>query len=939
MTLLKPINPCSSCLGLRWGNTGYVPANGTGTNGVLVIAEAAGEHEAQEGMPLVGKAGYFFWSNLQRAGIDRDGFREHNVLSCRPPNNKLAGMPYENEVITHCSGLLDQTIYAMQETCKQHSLTLVILTLGQIAFRRIMSRDLDPLALRSIMKEDYLAYPFWSETYQAWVIASDHPSFFMRGSTHLIPVMQFCAKRALEIAEKGLKIEEPTYLEGPLPETFTSWVADYTRHNLDSILSYDIETPYKQGKAEDKIAREDDVDFTILRVSFSYKPVEGPVRTVSVPWQAEFLPGIEKVFASKGPKCGWNNSNYDDPRIRVHTPINGDIYDGMVMWHILNSALPKGLGFVTPFYVQNTAMWKHLSASKPAFYNAKDAHMALLNVLGIIPDLQKANLWDVFENHVLRLNRALTYMTGVGVKRDEELRARAECDLSLLLDATEKKMESAIPEEARKFKVFKKTPPPEKRAGLVQVDGEGDFKQCPLCLSLLSGSIAQHFKSIGKKRIKTGEPENPCFGLKPVKTSLPTKLWAKPLPFKISSKGMQNYQQVLRHQAVVNRKENRITFDENAIIKLQKRYPQDPLYPLILEHREYQKLLSTYIGITQPGGVIRGGMRVGRDGRVHTTYTHNPSTLRLASQEPNLQNIPRPGGKDDLKTIIRNLVVAGDGYTFLARDYSGIEAVLVGYFALSPRYIRLSKIDVHSFYTAYALHELDGRVKAADLPDFDWPDARLIPHLAAIKKEFKADRNSLYKHLVHGANFFQGPAGAQEKILNETGIEFPISKIKRVMDIYFALFPEIKKWHHRIWAATEKDGFVRNPYGYVHRFYRVYSYEKIGGAWQKKPGVDANKVVAFLPQSTAAGIIKEAILRLYFDRFDEAGQFMRLQIHDEVFCEVPISLVDHVDAVMQEEMERPIKQLPLPTSYGMGEYLSILTEAKRGDRWGSMRGD
>lgn len=317
-------------------------------------------------------------------------------------------------------------------------------------------------------------------------------------------------------------------------------------------------------------------------------------------------------------------------------------------------------------------------------------------------------------------------------------------------------------------------------------------------------------------------------------------------------------------------------------------------------------------------------------------FSHNPSTLRLASQNPNLQNLPRPKGEQDLASIIRNLIIAAPGHVFTARDYSGIEAVLVGYFACSPSYIRLAKIDVHSFYTAYALNQLDGRVRSADLPLLSWPDAKLRDHLAGIKKEFKFDRNTLYKHLVHGANFYQGAKGAQEKILKETGIEFPVSRISKVMQVYFELFPDIRKWHHALWLQAESMGFIRNPFGYVHRFYKVYDYEKIGGKWEKSPGPDANKVVAFLPQSTAAGIIKEAILRLYFNRFEEAGQWLRLQVHDEIFTEVPEPIVGTVDGVLKEEMERPIMALPLPASYGMGSHLVIDTEPKSGTRWGSM---
>ncbi len=180
---------------------------------------------------------------------------------------------------------------------------------------------------------------------------------------------------------------------------------------------------------------------------------------------------------------------------------------------------------------------------------------------------------------------------------------------------------------------------------------------------------------------------------------------------------------------------------------------------------------------------------------------------------------------------------------FTARDYSGIEAVLVGYFAAAPGYIRLAKIDVHSFYTAYALNSLDGRVSTSELPDVSWPDERLIPALADIKQRFKHERNQLYKHLIHGANFAQTPKGAAEKIFRETGIEYPVRTIARVMDVYFELFPEIKRWHNTL-----------------------------------------------------------LLQRLWYNRFEEAGQYLRLQIHDEVFSEVPESLIDSVDAIKKEEM-------------------------------------
>lgn len=1175
----KPQTPCSTCYGWSWGCNGYVPQDGTGDSGVLLIAESAGADESEQGVPLVGQAGQYLWSQLQRIGVSREGFRLHNVLSCRPFKNLLSKMPYEQEVIKHCSPLLDATIAEHVQHCKDIGKTPVIVTLGRIAFKRIM--DLEEKRDHALLKEDFLCYPFWHDKYQCFVIGAQHPSFLMRGQSRLVPVLQFAVRRALEIADTGLKLDNyKYYLLDPDPQTFAQWVQDYEHYalaNPDTFLSFDIETPYKRGKDESDIVEVEDEDYTILRVSFCYQPG----MAVSVPWSAENLPYLEEIFSFPGAKIGWNcptpdqriltadlkwvkagdlrvgdrlvgltenvpeghrlrkyktttvthatcgktrvfevklsdgssvkvsenhpwllaqrnrtkghrkvggsawvqtkdlivgqsvqrlfdtweednsreagylagffdgegyisvdptkvggaqnkgptldrvlslldekhfknrgsspsrlkdahcvnfvipngingsarflgqirplrllnkfkpehlgavwhlntsklrilairdlgeqeivklsttahtyilegfaahnSESYDIPRITAKMPVHGERHDAMLCWHVLNSALDKGLGFVTPFYGQTMPMWKHLSQSKPALYNAIDADAALQNFLGIRKDLIANGQWAIYEKHVVRLNKVLGYMSEKGVLLDKEGRAIAEKQLQDLLDVVELKMEAAVPKQVRKEKVYKKAP--KKMEGVLIRLVTLPVKVCPKCE--LVNPKKDHFK-VFKKKV------NNCGGLEPAVIEAVGEQFYKELPFKVSKQSLLSYQGTLRHQAIINRRENKVTFDESAMVRLMKKYPNDPLYPLILQYRELGKLLGTYIGVTQPGGKIKGGMPADKDGAVRTFFTHNPSTLRLASQNPNLQNIPRSGSADDLCSIIRNLFVAREGHIFQARDFSGIEAVLVGYFAADPTYIRLAKIDVHSFYTAYALNQLDGRIQSADLPLISWPNEKLIPHLAAIKKEFKRDRNELYKHLIHGANFMQGPKGAQEKIFKETRIEFPIKKISTVMGIYFELFPAIKRWHHDLLLQAEKNGFLRNPFGYVHRFSRVFDYKKEFGSWQKEPGADANRVIAFLPQSTAAGIIKEAIFRLYFNRFEEAGQYMRLQIHDEVFCEAPIELADQVDAVLKEEMEKVIPEMALPKSYNMGPYLSIDTEGKRGNRWGSM---
>lgn len=342
--------------------------------------------------------------------------------------------------------------------------------------------------------------------------------------------------------------------------------------------------------------------------------------------------------------------------------------------------------------------------------------------------------------------------------------------------------------------------------------------------------------------------------------------------------------------------------------------------------------------ILRPTG-IRGGMPADIADRIHTIYNHNPSTLRLASKQPNLQNLPRPSAdKAAPQNLIRNMIRAPEGYTWYARDFSGIEAVLTGYEAGDKSYVRLARRDIHSFYTAYSMYNLgDRRLTANDLPQLCWDDEKLFGRLDDIKKAFKSERNNLYKHLVHAINFGQSAKGAQDKIYKETNIMHPVNVVVLAMDIYKKeLFPSIPRWHNNIRLQAHSDGYLRNAFGYIHRFNHVFANKLRNGHWERILGEDAEAVLAFKPQSTAAGIMKEVLLRLYQERFDEVGQYLRMTIHDEIFLELLLELVERIDLIMKEEMERPIKELPLPEDWGMGPYLSILSEAKVGPVWGEM---
>ena len=1206
---------CHGCV-LFGEHKGFVPAEAAGHNGVLVVLEAAGADEELAGVPTVGKAGFYLWSQLAKAGLKREDFWTHNVLSCKPPENRLSNQPYEAAAIAHCAPNLDRTIADHRTMCDRMGKHQVILALGRIAVKRILGLpENDPL-----LKEDYHGYVHRSERYDCWVLTADHPAFLMRGQHHLMPLLQFAALRAVEIASEGFAYAEPHLLLDPTPEKFAEWVGGYeaalAADPAHTYLSTDIETPRKAKTGEDALVREDDEDYIILRCSFAYREDEA----VSVPWTAEYLPLIERMMLNPATTILCWNESYDLPRIKHQMEVRASNVDGMLAWHVLNSALDKRLGFVTPFYWKSARIWKQLAQREPAYYNAIDALAALINFNGIKRDLVAANQWGTFDRHVVQLNTVLNGMSAAGLMRDEVMRQQAEDRLSMMLDDIEVQIQAAVPQRARRYKVYKTKP--RSLEGVQSRPVEVLTLVCPWCKKIKPSKA--HFK-VSKRQPN----KNVCGGLEAQEERVIKQEYFKELPWKASTVQLGAYQKSLAQQAVKNR-DGRATFDEDAIGKLVKKYPKDPLYPLLLNHRKMAKLLGTYVGRKQPDGRVKGGLRIGKDGAIHPEFQHNPSTLRLACQNPNMQNLPRSSKDDaDLANIVRNLVVARPGHVFVEADFSGIEAVLVGYFARDKDYIRLAKLGIHAYLASHVLgrpadlawpndklkkyfkeikgsddalvnqvyngskraihlcltpdHEVmtplgwvrldhlrdhqevlvwdatkdqlawnmpthvtreeyagpmiswhgrglsavmtpnhrvpfvqdkGGRLytrpvldvpKCARIPvsselscgqveswpliqlvvaaqadstitsrgsiqfhlhktrkiirlrgilnqlQFKWSEKpckcggvyirvktgdKLWPYLDQITKSFKIDallqlslpiRRQMLAELLHwDGNISNGHmtystkeqanADAAQMLAHTTGCQALIRYVyvkgvryhivsfnrckwarkavldttvvpykgmvycitvptsyflvrhdnrvsitgnsayggspyqmhraepetfatvkdaQRIQDIYWSICPLVHTWQLQTQLSAHTNGHLRNPYNYIHRFTHVFRHVKEAGKWVRKPGDQANEVLAFLPQSTAAGIIKEAMLRLWED--PQMARCLRLQVHDSLLLEVPEDELDIVREKLVACMTAPVEALPLPASYRMGSHLVIDVDTKVGQRWGMMR--
>lgn len=910
MSIPKP-SSCQGCPGEHWPDPYFVPADGSGSNGVLLVFEAAGEHEARIGKPLQGRAGEYFNRMLARGGLNREDFRIHNVLSCRPPANKLRGMPYEFPVINYCASNLDRTISDMQPRA--------IVAGGDVALNRL-------LGVRGI--EDHRGYVFWSDRYTTWIIPTYHPSHIMRGQTAKEAVFIHDVQRAVEIARDGYTpADHRAYLLDPTPADFDGWVRDYIAWSLNDThgsnpLSVDIETPTK-GEDEDALDT-DDPTYTILRIGFAYLPNQA----VSIPWAPPYLPAVRRLLSHNSPKLFWNQT-YDVPRLVSNGfLVNGTIHDGMIAWHVLNSDVPKGLGYVTTFCCPDFPKWKHRSSESPAYYNAADNDAALRNYLKIEEELKKHDLWRVYERHVLRLDPVLSAMSKVGIPIDIDKRKEFAQELSRLQDEGREKMQDVVPASVKRLQPkggYVRVP--EDTTGLTEVVFDGTLvKRCERC-GMMNPPKA-HFKIFKKK-------DNPCGGAEIVERLEGVKRWAKVLPFIPSTKQILSYQEAVKHQQVMTGRgeDRRATTDAKAITALIAKYPDDPLYPLVKQDRILDKLAGTYVGRWDATtGLVRGGMPIGSDGRAHTTFGHLPSTLRLSSWGPNLQNIPRgTDPKLPLQKFVKQMFVAGKGKIFWEVDFSGIEAVLVGWFCGSAAYTRLAKLGVHDFYNAHVLVDT-GKLTPADLPSLDWSDGDLKAYFKQLKARFPVERD-VAKRVVHLSNY----KGTPQKMHQEYPETFPTTKAARkLQDFYYELFPHIPKWHESICVQVDTTHYVRNPFGYVHRFYRVLDWENIGGKWQWSFGDDAKRLIAFLPQSTAAGIIKEALMRLYYDQ-PLVRNDLRLVVHDSIIGESSKEWLDKVVGIVQDEMKKPVPELPLDPDWNMGTHLTIGVEAKIGTVWGEMK--
>ena len=317
--------------------------------------------------------------------------------------------------------------------------------------------------------------------------------------------------------------------------------------------------------------------------------------------------------------------------------------------------------------------------------------------------------------------------------------------------------------------------------------------------------------------------------------------------------------------------------------ELEKLREAHPIIPLVLEYRELQKLKTTYI---EPFPKL-----VAKDGRIHTTFIQTGTvTGRLASQNPNLQNIPI---KTELGQEFRKVFIAEKGYKLISLDFSQIDLRIAAHIAKDKKMIEIFKKgeDIHLRTAAEV---------------FDISPEDVTPRM---RREAKA--------LNFGVIYGMGPQG----FARSAGIKQ--TEAKEFIEKYFEEFPKISEYMESRRNEAHERGMVKNLLGRKRQLNEIYSSipEMVRQA--------ERMAINFPVQSMTSDITKMAMIKIYdyIQKKYEGGEIkILLQVHDEIVLEAKENIAEKAAEELKEIMES-VYELDAP----------LVAEAKIGDNWRDLK--
>ena len=318
---------------------------------------------------------------------------------------------------------------------------------------------------------------------------------------------------------------------------------------------------------------------------------------------------------------------------------------------------------------------------------------------------------------------------------------------------------------------------------------------------------------------------------------------------------------------------NGYSTDVNVLTELSESFP---IAGYILEHRQLQKLQSTYVESLPR-------MVNSRTGRIHTTFNQTiAGTGRLSSVEPNLQNIPI---RSALGRSIRKAFVPAKGNSMLSADYSQVELRVMAH-------VSGDETLIHAFQQGLDIHT----ATAAALFNIDLQDVQ-------------SDKRRIAKTVNFGIMYGQGSFG----LARQLGISRHESK--QIIDQYFERYPKIKAYMDQTIQHAKTKGYVETLMGRRRYFPLIESNNH-----NIRQG--AERAAINMPiQGAAADMMKLAMINIHKEmKKQHFSSLMMLQIHDELLFDVVPGEEEDLKNLVKHIMEHAMSlgNVPILVETGFG---------------------
>jgi DNA polymerase-1 len=321
---------------------------------------------------------------------------------------------------------------------------------------------------------------------------------------------------------------------------------------------------------------------------------------------------------------------------------------------------------------------------------------------------------------------------------------------------------------------------------------------------------------------------------------------------------------ILKYKVVKETASKKRSTDNEVLETIVRKHKlkETDVVPMLLKFRDLDKVNNTFF--------MTLAEQAGTENIIRANFLqHGTRTGRLASNAPNLQNIPSRHDEWNVRTAF----VPREGYRFIIADYSQVELRMLAHFSQ----------DKHMLDTFLTDGDIHG--KTMELLGID--DRRIA------------------KNVNFGIVYGVGPRTMSQLI------QRPEVECKRYIEGFLSGYPQVRQFIYRVQQSTFRTGYVETIIGRRRHFHEFQDRRWFGNISRQSVNTKI--------QGSAADLIKIAMIKLHY-ALKEFDSHILVQIHDEVIVETPVDKIEEVKVVIKDIMEHALAlRVPLRTSMVEGD--------------------